>query len=365
MLVTPLVLISVAAALVAGAAMLGIGHGGAVTAVTLRRSWPALLAASAAVGVTAGAGLATGAAPVGFLISLAAFTLPVLMALDAAAAASGARNPGRGLLLGVWAVVVFPAATLAPLLLGRGCSSPDCRVDDFGGALPLVVSGAAFVLLAMLPSRDRVAGSSPPDDVTARGSGRRADPRSILAVLAFWLAFAVWLASLEGAADEYVPRILLHVLVVPVAAALGWTLVDRLRGVHRPVTRSLLLGLLAGLVAAMPGPVSVGLPWAPVAGALAGALGALVFARSTADPRTVPARWALSLLLTALVGLLAPAISGDQVGVIFTARFTGLASPLLAFGGTAVGAAVAAVPVWLVIRRQRVAPASKSRGGAA
>ena len=36
----------------------------------------------------------------------------------------------------------------------------------------------------------------------------------MIAIVIFWLAFAVWLAHLEGRLDSYVPRILLAALIV-------------------------------------------------------------------------------------------------------------------------------------------------------
>ncbi len=333
--VNALVLASILAALVAGAAMLAVVHG-TISAETVRRSLPAVVATLAAVAVTTGAGVAADAAPTGFLIALAAFALPVLIGVDATVSASGARGLARWLVPLAWGAVVFPLATIVPLALTRGCTALDCRIDDFGGALPLVVSSAAFALLAP----------------TARGSGRRPDRPLFPAVLVLWLAFAVWIASLEGALDAYIPRILVHALVVPAAAALGWVVVDRLRGVDRPVGRSLIFGLLAGIVAAMPGTVTVGMPWALITGALAGALGGLAFGSRLRPPG--PRRWALSLLVAALVGLLAPAISGDAAGAIFTARFVGVTTPVLAFAATAIAAAIISVPIWLVVRRQRV-----------
>lgn len=349
MAVNVLVPVSVVAAIAAGAAMLRVVHGGPL-AVAARRAIPPLIAAVAAVAITAGAGVVMDAAPPGFLIALAAFTLPVLLALDAAAAASGARDGARWLILLSWAVVVFPLATIVPLALTRDCTAADCRIDDFAGALPLIVSSAAFTVLAPISPRPGL-GVPPHLETTVRGSGRPAEPRLLLALLALWLAFAVWIASLEGALDDYIPRILVHALAVPAAAALGWALVDRLRGATRPAGRSLLLGLVAGMVAAMPGTVAVGMPWAPITGALAGALAGLTF--GAAFPRDAPVRWALSLLVSALVGLLGPAISGEAVGAIFTARLAGVLTPLVAFVVTAVAALVLSAPVGLAVRRAR------------
>ena len=116
-------------------------------------------------------------------------------------------------------------SVVVPLWLTAACAGTDCELEDFGGALPLLVSSSAFVLLAWLPA----------------GVIERADPdpqdnrRAMVALVVFWAAFVVWLAQLEGAIDEFTPRIALAAVVVPVTSALVWLIVDRARNVVRPV----------------------------------------------------------------------------------------------------------------------------------
>lgn len=329
--------VSVVAALGAGAAMLGIVH----SSIPWRSGAAALIAAVAAVGVTVIAGLALDAAPVGFLVAMAAFSFPVLVLVEAAAVASGAGRVGRWVVLLSWALVVFPAAAVVPSALTSGCAAPECRIEDFGGVLPLVVSSAAFELLAALPVAARTGATRLEHRVRAR----------VLAALAgVWVAFAVWLASLEGAVDEYIPRILLAAVLGPAAGSVGWALIEVLRQRRRPAPRSLALGLLAGMVAVTPSAASVGMPWLPVVGALAGALGALVFVAPASGASLAP-RIAASALVAALVGFLAPAVSGESVGVIFSGQLVGLVQPVIVFAAVAAFAVVVSLPIWMVVRR--------------
>jgi hypothetical protein len=340
---TPLVTVGI----VAVAAVAALVAAGAVFVLVRpvlrgRMAWPAIGAAAVTIVVTTVAGTLLGAAPVWFLLAVSVFVLPVLVLVEAAAVASGADGFARWLLMLSWGAAVFPVVLLVPLRVVRDCLSPDCGFEDFGGALPLLVSSAAFLLLAWLPAGVHERGA----DLDAR-AGRRA----VVAIAVFWVAFAVWLAQLEGTWDEYVPRILLAALIGPASAAVGWLVVDRLREVKRPVTRSLGLGLVAGVAATLPGAVSIGLPWGPIVGALAGALAALVFSTAGAASAGLATRWALALLVATAVGFLAPPISGDDVGVIFTARWSGLTVPIVVFAGTALWSMLVSTPVWVLVRR--------------
>jgi hypothetical protein len=303
--------------------------------------WPALAIEGATVLLTVVVGRLAGVASLEFLIGVSVFALPVLVLLQAAAIASGADGFARWLLPAVWGLVVFPASTIVPLLATSGCLAPDCGFEDFGGALPLVVSSSAFVLLAWLPAgvRERSA--------VDRASSRRA----LLATALLWLAMIVWLVHLEGTIDAYTPRIALAALVVPAASALGWLAVDRLRNVSRPVGRSLVLGLAVGLVVALPGAVSVGIPWSPIAGALAGAVGAVVYSVSDRDVAALAARWGATILAVIAVGFVAPAVSGDTVGLIFSARVAVLAVPVLVLLAVSAFSVAVSAPVWVLVRR--------------
>jgi hypothetical protein len=335
--VHPIVAVGVAASLVAAVAVLVLVH----PVLRARMLWPALIATAASGILTVVVGRVTGLGSLEFLIGIAAFALPVVLLLESSAAASGADAFARRLLMLVWGLVVFPVSALVPLALTSGCLAPDCGFEDFGAALPLLVSSSAFVLLAWLPEgvHERVR--------LDRVSGRRA----IVAGLVLWVASATWLAHLEGTVDEFTPRILLAALVGPVAGAVGWLVVDVLRGTRRSTARSLMLGLVAGMVATLPGAVSVGLPWSPIVGLLAGGLASLLYSLRSVQGTSLAARWGIATLAAAGVGFLAPPISGDTVGVIFAARAAVLSVPVLVFVGVTVFSAVVSVPVWVLVRR--------------
>lgn len=309
-----------------------------------RMIWPALGAAALTALLTAGLGAATGVARLDYLLGLCAFALPVLVLLEAAAIAAGAGSLGRWVLMLGWGLIVFPAATLLPLAVTEACRFSGCAFIDFGGALPLFVSASAYVLLASRPPRGTetsvVAGSE-----------------ALAGVVGFWLAFVVWLASLEAAWDEFVPRILVAGAVGPVAAALGWLLVDRLKAVDRPVTRSLGFGFLAGIAATTSGAVTVSFPWSAVIGALAGMTAALIHASRPVARSGVATRWGLALLGATAMGFLGPPIWGDTIGFLFSAQVGGIAASLAAFFGVVVGAVAVSAPAWFLVRcSKRAAP---------
>lgn len=305
-----------------------------------RMVWPALGAALVAGTLTTTLGVLTGAGSIVFLLSLSAFTPPVLVLLEAVAILAGADRTARWVLMLAWGAVVFPAATIAPLLVTRDCASPDCRFEDFGGALPLFLSASVFVVLAWVPP----AGTRAADEVRGGAAGA--------AILAFWAAFTIWLASLEGAVDEYIPRILLAAGVGPAAAAVGWLLVDTLRGVGRSPARSLGFGLFAGIAATASGAVAVSFPWNGIVGLLAGMAAAGAHGARGMRAAGVATRWGTTMLTATAVGFLAPPFWGDTVGVLFSAQVGVLSTPLAAFGGVGIASLLISVPAWVLLRRR-------------
>jgi ammonia channel protein AmtB len=306
-----------------------------------RMLWPALGAAAVSSLLTIGLGRAFDVASWDYLIGICAFAVPVLVLLEAAAIGSGADRVGRWILMLGWGAVVFPLAALVPLWVTAGCAGTACELVDFGGALPLLVSSSAFVLLAWLPA----------------GVIERADPdphdnrRAMLALLIFWAAFIVWLAQLEGAVDEFTPRIALAAIVGPASSAVTWLIVDRLRNVDRPVVRSLVLGLVAGIAATVPGAVSVEFPWSLAVGAIAGCLSSLAYSGRASSEAGIATRWGFVLLVASAVGFLAPAISGDTVGILFSAQLDMLSVPVLSLVGVSLLSFVVSAPAWILLRR--------------
>jgi len=305
-----------------------------------RMLWPAIVAAILTTLVTTTIGTLTEAARLDYLLGISAFTLPVLVLLEAAAIGSGADRVARWVLMLAWGLIVFPGAALIPLVVTAGCRFDGCEIEDFGGALPLFVSASAYVLLAWTPLR---AGLAP----------RVGGTEAIAGILGFWLSFAVWLASMEADIDAYVPRILLAGAVGPAAGALGWLLVDTLKGNGRAFTRSLGYGFLAGIAATASGAVAVSFPWSALVGALAGVVGGVIHSAKPLAAAGLAPRWGLTLLGATAVGFLAPPISGDTVGILFSAQVGVLWPPLLAFVGVALGAAAVSVPVWVLLRRRQ------------
>lgn len=314
-----------------------------------RMIWPAIAAAALTTVVTAGLGGLTGVARLDYLLGLSAFALPVLVLLEAAAIAAGAGTLGRWVLMLGWGVVVFPGATLLPLAFTQSCRFAGCAFIDFGGALPLFVSASAYVLLA----------GRPPAGAPAPVVG---GAQALAGVLGFWLAFVVWLASLEAAWDEFVPRILLAGAVGPVAAALGWLLVDRLRAVARTVPRSLGFGFLAGIAATTSGAVAVSFPWSAVVGALAGMVAAVIHSSRPVARAGIATGWGLTLLGATAMGFLGPPVWGDTIGFLFSAQVGAIAASVAAFAGVAVAALVVSAPAWILVRLRRRPQAESADG---
>ncbi len=336
---TPLVVIGLAAGGIATLAVFRL-----VSPVLAGRMvWPAGGAALASAAVTIPFGVLTRAGTPEYFIGLASFTLPVLILLEAAAIGSGADRTARWVLMLAWGVLVFPVTAVVPLLFTANCIRSDCRFEDFGGALPLFVSSTVFVFLAWLP-----AGIG-----RRRGVDRRAlsGGMALVAVASFWLAYVIWLTSLEGDFDVYTPRILVAAAVGPASAALGWLLVDRLRDTHSPPLLSVGCGLLAGMLATTPGAVTVSFPWSVVVGGLAGIVAGLVFSTRAFQSTSVAVRWGLALFSATAVGFLAPPISGDTVGILFSAQVSALAIPAIAFVGVALYSVLVSAPAWILLRR--------------
>ena len=292
----------------------------------------ALLATVCAASVTVSAGVATGADTAEFLLASSFAVAPVSILL--AAAAEEARPGRRGVgwaLVAVWALVVYPVCAVIPPLVFDACAASECRVQDFGGGLALLVSAAAAVLLAWRVSTDAV----------------REDWRHFaLPVLGVWVSGAVWLASLEGVLDAYTPRILLAALVAPIGGAIAWVLVDALRRAPRHPLRSAADGVLAGLVAIVPGAAGISFPWSLLVGALAGASAALVFGLRRLSSAGRAGHWALVVLASTAIGYLAPAVAGDSIGFVFSGRITAVVPPALAFLAVAAAGVLLTVPVW-------------------
>jgi ammonium transporter, Amt family len=285
--------------------------------------------ASAAVTVVAGAVLTVAGAVSGadldgpFLIDLAAFAAPVTVAL--------VSLTGSVLAGAAWAVIVLPVAAVVPLAATAGCAGTDCAIQDFGGGLPLAVSAAAFLLAVGVRA-------TPP-------------PTRLVPPLVTAVAAVVWLAAMEGAVDAYTPRLLLTGAIGAVSAALALTAVDALS--RRPVRSAPALGLVAGVVAMLPGAAVLGWPWAIVVGLVAGAAGSAVAGRRA------PGRIAPAALVVALIGVVAPVVVGDEVGLIITADVVTLGIALGAALGVIAVAMAAGFLVRLAIRPRTAARAAR------
>lgn len=304
---------------------------------------PAVSAAAGGGVLVIGLGAATRLESTSYLVGLAALALAVTFAIDAAALSTRVDRAGRaGLLLG-WTLVVFPAAALVPVAVARACGSPDCRITDFGGSLPLFVSAAAYLALAWVVP----AGGDGIGRFGVRRIGTRRFGAGLAAVV---VGFAGWLVHLEGAIDAYTARILFGVAVAVAGGLTGWITVDALRGAPPRPRVAATGGVVAGLVAIAPGAVAIQFPWTAVVALVAGVAASLTWsARGLRDAGTV-GRAALTALSAAAVGLLAPPIVGETVGILFSARIGAVPAPAAGLIGVAAIALLAGAPIWLSAR---------------
>jgi len=102
-----------------------------------------------------------------------------------------------------------------------------------------------------------------------------------------------------------------------------------------------------------------GAHWTPVfdsqpnlaVGAIAGCLASLAYSGRASAAAGIATRWGFVLLVASAVGFLAPAISGDTVGILFSAHLDVLSVPVLSFVGVSLLSLVVSAPVWVLLRR--------------
>jgi ammonium transporter, Amt family len=320
----------------AAAAAIVLAALGAVLLRVGRRQvlWTAVLTLCAVVMTTA-LGAVTGVLAPSIAISISIGAAPVGIALSAAARAADVPRVLALVAAGLWGGVLVPAALVGPQAAVRLCPPTTCVVSDFGGALALVVGLGAFLLVPA--SLIRMPDAA---DVAPRPRGVR-----LALALGAWAAFAVWLAALEGAVDEYTPRLLLAAVLAPAAGAIGWLLVDRIRGIDATLGRALRLGLLAGAGGVI-GPVAdIATPWTPLLGLICGIAGALTHdARGLARSRPA-VRGAVTAIVVGAIGLASTGIIGQALGFVFAARVDVLGTQLLAVIGTIALGVLLSAPV--------------------
>lgn len=298
-----------------------------------------------AIGIVCSAILAgaTGTVSPWTAASIGSGTLPVVVPLIGvlrSRPSSTAATVGAG----VWAATVVPLGVVGPSLVTAACSDA-CAAEDFGGAFPLVIGTGAFLLVpsAVTIGRNRM----------RSGTGDRL--RDLLIASAFWIAFVVWLAALEGNLDEYSPTLATAAVIGPALGALGWMFADRIRGVQITVRRALRMGLLAGMGGILSGVAAVATPWMLLIGVVCGSVGALVHDSRGMRSSPPTTRAAVAALVVGVIGVLAPGILGATLGFFFAARVDVILTQLAVAAAMAVVAIAASIPVALLLRRRDTA----------
>ncbi|TPW70897.1 hypothetical protein [Schumannella sp. 10F1B-5-1] len=319
----------------------------ALSAVLLVRAsvrvpwWLPLGAGAAAVLCSAALAALLGGPPPVFAATVATAAAPVSVPL-AAALSRGRRRDARPLIaVAVWAVVLVPAALVVPGRVAATCPPTACVVEDFGGALAFVIATGGFLLVPSIATIGR--------NRLRSGSGSRAV--DLVAGLAIVPLFAVWLAAAEGDVDDYTVPLLITALLAPALGALGWLIVDRIRGVDATAGRALRLGVVAGIAVVLPGAAAMTPPYLIGLGLLGGVVGALAHDAKAIVSSPEGLRAAVAALTIGAVGMLAPGILGTSIGFVFAARTDVTGMQLVATLAVAVLAVTVSIPVAVVGRR--------------
>jgi ammonia channel protein AmtB len=269
-----------------------------------------------------------------------------LAAVFAVLATSGIRSSGRRLLPLVIVAVATTALVFEPLVAIVFGSSFDpfgtgLGFIDLAGALPAIVGGGFVALAIAFVER----GPRHPS-LVARSSGM-----AVVLAIALLIAVLGWSVGIELAVDAVTPSIWQNTALMGLAGAATGSLVERLR--HRQNTAAgSILGLVAGVCAALPASAYLTAELALVVGLLAGALCALL-----------PRGGALALVAT---GLVASTLSIVLLGTLATnISFIYTGQPEVLFGQV-LGIVVAAVlglvvggAAWAALRRWPCASAAR------
>jgi Amt family ammonium transporter len=271
----------------------------------------------------------------------AAFAAPLaaLGAFFASAVTLRQRAGGDGLLRitlfsAILTIFVFvPAATVVwalwydPFATGLGYL-------DLGAALPTEVATGSAVLAVLLLDRRRPVANLPPATGWA----------ALWPALLMWAGWIGWLVGLELAIDRLTPTILANALLMPVAAALAVSLVERAR--HRANSfAGVAFGVLAGCAAATPAAGYVIPGIGVVVAVLVGAFSALL-------PRTPLPRIAGSLLVAGGTSLILLGLVAKDVSFIYTGQPEVLFTQALTVVAGALGAFAVAFAAWALLRRR-------------
>jgi hypothetical protein len=241
-----------------------------------------------------------------------------------------------------WTVLVFVPLALIMMFPARVGLDAAAGPVDLGGALPVHVAVGASAL-ALLFARRRLPQSGPqgvvPPRVPLLSSG-----------LVLWIVWAIGLVGMELALDGISGLIAVDSIVAPLAAVVGWALVERLRTTS--VTASgVVAGLVCGLVSITPGSGFLSPVWAVITGATAGIVCAVfVYQRVASSGRRT---WFLvgAHLVAAAIGLGYLGLSGTGFGFIFTGQLSVLLTQIGGCVLVVVWAGGVSLLLWPLARR--------------
>ncbi|HEV7951649.1 MAG TPA: hypothetical protein VGP24_17945 [Glaciihabitans sp.] len=252
--------------------------------------------------------------PVGALGSLGVFLATVVLR-------SSAQTSAAVVIYAVgWSALVFAPIALLTLFPERIDSVLNSTVD-LGGALAVHVAAGVSAAVSLIVTR-RLASQRTP--------GIR--PHSFVlggAALLLWVSWAISLVGLELAVDEVTSQIIVNCIIAPLAAIVGWGLIEFIR-THTISLPGIIAAGVAGLVVVTAGTGFLTPMWAVVAGLSAGAICAsIVFTRIIADGRR---GWAVLGVHggAGILGVVLLGIFGTGFGFIYTGQPDRVISQLIA-----------------------------------
>ncbi|MFP7760544.1 hypothetical protein [Marisediminicola sp. LYQ85] len=242
-----------------------------------------------------------------------------------------------------WSLLVYSPITLVAFTTVSGFFATGYVPLDLAGALPGLVaagaSGAAFLLVTRDTDR-----AFPP------GVDRRSRVRIVLLFAVLWALWLVWMLGLELAITTASPRILLNGLLAPVAAAVAWLVVQRIRRAETTLTAAL-GGLYCGLVAIAPAGGYIDSTGAIVTGATAGAVCSLLgyhLARTNGQASWLPT---IQLLVGGTIGAVLVGVFAIRSGLVVMGQPETILSQL-ASAGSAIGLSfVVSLVLWSIATR--------------
>jgi ammonia channel protein AmtB len=268
--------------------------------------------------------------------------LAALAGLASIIAAAPVRLLGFGAAAAVafawlWSLIVFTPVAIA-LFGAEGILGSALGTLDLAGALPVLVAAGAAGLAVLLISPGRPSARAPARPLVLSA-----------AFAAVWMLWILWLVGLELALDDVTGRIILNAVVAPLASAITWLMVQRIRNAQTTVAAAV-GGLLCGLVAITPGCGYLDPFGAAMTGSIAGAVCAVAVYALLGHARHPAWLLVTVLIVAASIGVGLLGAFSTRSGLVFTGQPEVLLSQFASAAVVTGYALVVSAPLWLLVR---------------